>query len=306
MQLHIGITGGTGLVGSAIARQLAASGHTVTIFSRSRVHTFPEGCRMAHWDPQKKEIDTHSLATVDAILHLAGANIAGHRWTKSYKKELVDSRVAATLFLQAQLRHHAPRCRLFIAASATGYYGPDRPGAALPFQEDAPPYTDFLGRLCQEWEAASLSGAAVLRTVIFRFGIVLSPRGGAYKELTKAAGLGVLPVLGSGRQNMSWIHLTDLCALLFKAVTDETISGIYNAVAAATPHKEMMRQFATAISGRQVLVPVPAFALRLAMGESSIEVLKSCTVANNKIKETGFSFTCPDIATAARALAKEE
>lgn len=304
MQMHIGITGGTGLVGSAIARRLAAAGYPVTIFSRSRKHTFPEGCRIAHWDPAKKEMDTQALSRLNGLIHLSGASIAGHRWTKAYKKELVDSRVAATHFLQAQLRTYAPDCKHFVAASAVGYYGPDRPGAGLPFKEEAPAYDDFLGRLCRDWEIASLSRVDEMRTVILRFGVVLSKKGGAYPQLTQSARLGVLPVLGSGRQKMSWIHLQDLSELLFNAITNETLKGTFNAVAAATPQKEMMRQFARALPGNQLLAPVPAFGVKLLMGESSIEVLKSATVSGEKIRETGFVFQYPTIDTAAAELAK--
>lgn len=303
MQPHIGITGGTGLVGNAVATLLAGAGYPVTIFSRSRKHTFPEGCRIAHWDPAKKEIDTVALNRLTDVIHLAGAGIADHRWTKTYKKILAESRVDLTHFLQAQLKQYAPGCKNFVAASAVGYYGPDRSGAALPFKEDAPAYNDFLGRLCQQWEIASLSRADEMRTVIFRFGVVLSPRGGAYPRLTQAARLGVLPVLGSGRQNMSWIHIADLATLLFQSVIHEKLCGVYNAVAAATPQKELMRHFAEAIPGKQVLTPVPAFLLRLGWGESSTELLKSCTVSNEKIKSEGATFQYPDIESAAQALA---
>lgn len=303
MQQRIGITGGTGLVGNAIAAKLAAAGFQVTIFSRSRKHTFAEGCRIAHWDPARKEMDTKSLGSVTGMIHLAGAGIADHRWTSAYKKVLEDSRIAATLFLQEQLAAHAPQCRHFVAASAVGYYGPDRPEAKLPFQEDAPPYKDFLSRLCEKWEAASKSRSDEMRTVLFRFGIVLSEKGGAYPKLTQAAKLGILPVMGNGAQNMSWIHLHDLRDLLFQAITEENLSGTYNAVAVATAQKEMMREFATALPGIQVLAPVPALFLKIGMGESSVELLKSSTVSNEKIKKTGFSFTYPDITAAAIALA---
>lgn len=290
-------------MGTAIATKLAEAGYPVTIFSRSRKHTFAEGCRIAHWDPDAQEIDTSALNKIDRMIHLAGAGIADHRWTAAYKKTLVDSRVAATQFLQEKLKLHAPNCLHFVAASAVGYYGPDRPGAKLPFKEHAPPYDDFLGRLCQQWEAASKSRSYDMRTVILRFGIVLSEKGGAYPKLTQAAKVGILPVMGTGRQTMSWIHLHDLRDLLFKAITEESLSGIYNAVAAATTQKEMMQQFAIAIPGKQILPSVPAMFLKLGLGESSVEVLKSCTVSHEKIKEAGFECQYPDIVSAAKALA---
>jgi len=298
----IGITGGTGFVGSHICKLLTAQGHQVIIFTRGGRKTAAAQVSYAHWDPAAEQCDTDALSQLDTMVHLAGANLAGARWTEKRKKEITDSRVAATSFLVQQLKAHAPNCKTLVSASATGFYGPDQPGM-IPFTEDAPAYPDFLGKLCKEWEAAVQPAADFLRLVIIRFGIVLGKESGAFSEFVKPMSFGIMPILGSGKQMVSWIHVDDLAQLIIKAVQDVNMQGIYNGVAPeVVTHKALMQTIARAKGGIKIPAPAPAFVLKLMLGEMSVEVLKSATVSAQKVLNSGFSYRFPTIDAAVKDL----
>lgn len=286
----IAITGGSGFVGRHIARRLADEGHAVVIFSRSP-KTAEGGICYASWNPDEQQMDANALQEVEAVIHLAGASVADKRWTPARKQEIINSRVAATHFLHGQLAAHAPWCKTFVASSATGYYGPDRDGLT-PFHEDAPPYTDFLAQVCRDWEEATFSGQSNYgTTVVLRTGIVLGKDGGAYPELSGPMKFGILPILGNGKQIVSWIHVDDLAAMYIEAALGGKYKGVYNAV---TPHPvthlALMKAIAKAKGGIKIPAPVPPFVLQLIMGDASVEVLKSCTVSSAKVEGEGFSF----------------
>ncbi len=302
----IAITGGTGFVGRHISRLLTDAGHSVLVFSRTP-KAASGSVRYAAWNPDKEEMDTAPLRDVDAIIHLAGAGVAERRWTPAYKAEIVRSRVDATHFLHRQLAVHAPRCRHFIASSATGYYGPDRDGLT-PYHEDAPPYTDFLAEVCRMWEEATFSARAQYDTVVaLRTGIVLGQDGGAYPQLAGPMRFGIMPILGgTGRQVVSWIHIEDLAQMYIDAALGGSgnYQGVYNAVAPQpVTHLQLMRAIAKARGGLAIPAPVPRFVLNLIMGEASVEVLKSCTVSAGKMMAAGFQFAFPEIDTAVRDIA---
>ncbi len=300
----VGIAGGSGFVGRHLAALLENKGFQVIIFSRGDTKKSEKNIRFARWNPARKEIDTSALAEVNIMINLAGAGVADHRWTDDYKKEIISSRVDATHFLLEVLRSHAPSCTTYIATSATGYYGPDRPGS-IPFTETDPPYPDFLGEVCKLWEEATQQAASTYRTTIFRLGIVLGKDGGAYPKLTGSMSFGVKPILGSGNQMVSWVHVTDLARMMLSAIEHEQISGTYNAVSPKpVSHKSLMHAFAKAKGGISIPVPVPAFMLNVMMGESSIEVLKSCTASAAKISGSGFQFNYANIDQAANDLAR--
>lgn len=298
----VGITGGSGFVGKILTRLLIREGYEVVIFSRSRKGVKgPVTC--AHWNPARQECDTAALSRVDAVVHLAGAGVADKRWTDSRKKEIISSRVDSTAFLLRQLEVHATHCKVFIAASATGYYGPDRP-LATPFREGANPYHDFLGEVCRQWESASLEANSKYRTVIFRFGIVLGRGSGAFPKLAGPMSFGIMPILGGkGDQMVSWVHVSDVAHLILTALQDEKYRGIYNAVAPEpVSHRQLMKAIGKAKGGVHFAVPVPPFALRMILGDASIEVLKSCTASADKLMEAGYRFRYPTIKDAAREL----
>lgn len=294
----IGITGGTGLVGSYISQLLADSGYQVVVFTRSPdKHQDSQNITYALWEPSKSNIDTGELAKLDAVVHLAGAGIADERWTEDRKKLIVKSRVDSTSFLVEQLKQHAPNCKTFVSASAIGFYGED--DGKEPFEEDAPPEDDFLGRTCLQWEQVSSNAEAFARRVVLRFGIVLAKEGGAFKEFYKPQKFGVMPILGSGKQVVSWIHVKDVAGIIKYAIERENISGVYNTVAPApATHSKLMHTIGDVKGGISIPVPVPAFALKLMLGEMSTEILKSCTVSSKKIEDAGYDFKYPDIHTA--------
>ncbi len=301
--MHIGITGGTGFVGQHLSRLLQSRGHRITIFSRSAASQSRAGARVAQWNPDEGVYDTDAFVPLEAVVHLAGAGVADKRWTEARKKEIVDSRVQGTRFLLEALRANAPHCKTLISASAIGWYGPDV-ADKIPFTEDAPPAHDFLGETCRQWETEVFRAKDFLRTVALRIGIVLGREGGAYPEFAKGLRFGVMPVLGSGDQVVSWIHVEDVAAMFALAVEDDAMQGIYNCVA---PHpvtnRALMKAIATTKGGLAIPVPVPAFALTIGLGEMSTEVLKSCTASAAKTEAAGFSFRFKTIEEAAKNLA---
>ncbi|MCD6063658.1 MAG: hypothetical protein K0R82_1569 [Flavipsychrobacter sp.] len=295
MTRTIGITGGTGFIGRHLAAELVKHDFQVVIFTRS-----PEKRKRkpkftyAYWNPAANKIDVGALKQVDTMVHLAGAGIADKRWTKKRKKEIVDSRVKATDFLVSQLRQYAPECRTLIAASAMGYYGADK--HKRPFTESDPPNSDFLAQTCVKWEKASMSANDFLRTVIFRFGHVLGKDGGAFPKFLQPIKFGLVPIIGSGRQVLSWIHIDDHIHMLYSAITDEQYKGVYNA---ASPHavtyKKLMKTIAQKKGGLKFTAHIPTALLKLSLGEVSKELYKSTTVSAQKLLDTGFQFQYPAI-----------
>ena len=299
----IGITGGSGFIGRHLTALLIRSGYRVVIFTRS-VPRNPAQKQVtyAQWDIITAKCDMNALKELDGVVHLAGAGIADKRWTEKRKKEILDSRVMGTEFLVSQLKDHAPACKTFIAASATGFYGRDHAGA-IPFTETAPPCNDFLCDTCRQWEAASQKANEFARTVILRFGIVLGQECGAFPKLARPLSFGIMPVLGSGNQAVSWIEVDDLARLFLFVLEHDNLSGIYNAVAPnPVTHKELMKTTAAVKGDMKIPVPVPAVLLKIILGEMSGEVLKSCTVSAQKTIDTGFIFNYPDITSAVKAI----
>ncbi|MBC7553690.1 MAG: TIGR01777 family protein [Taibaiella sp.] len=289
----IGIIGGTGFTGSCISSLLNEKGYKVIIFTRNVARNKPNGnISYAHWNADKGTCDINALKQLDTAIHLAGAGIADKRWTPARKEEILTSRVKSTSFLIEQLRQYAPGCKTFISASAIGFYGPD--GQNTPFDETAAAYPDFLGDTCKLWEAESHKGESLMRTVILRFGIVLGKESGAFPQLAGPLSFGVMPIAGGGEQVMSWIELSDLAGLVLFAVENAGVSGTYNAVSPnPVKLKDLMRTIAKIKGGIKIPVPVPAFILKIVLGELSIEVLKSCTVSAAKIEKKGFKFRFP-------------
>lgn len=300
----IGITGGTGFVGRHITKLLISKGYEVVIFTRNPGKYKPAGnTHYALWNPVTREADRESFQQLDGIIHLAGEGVADKRWTVKRKKEIRESRISGTTFLVEQLREHAANCKVLVSASAIGYYGPDRGGG--PFTEDAPPYTDFLGETSKQWEEASLPIKARMRRVIMRTGIVLGNDGGAFPKFEKPSRFGILPLLGGGRQILSWIHIDDLAAMYVYALENEHMHDTYNAVTAAPVSQRLFMFTIAHIKGLIPLgIPVPAWVLKLMLGEMSIEVLKSATVSSKKTEATGFQFKYSTIHKAMEQLLK--
>src|SRR6187401_432188 len=270
------ITGGTGMIGKALTQALIERGFNVTILTRSlndKQKTGNDKLSYAVWDVEKQTIDRNAFAKADYIIHLAGASVAEKRWTKKRKQEIVSSRVDSGKLIADSLKNLPNKIKTVISATAIGWYGPDK-NDGKKFREDDPSSNDFLGQTCKQWEGA-IEPASFLgkRLVKLRIGIVLSNEGGAYVEFKKPLKFGFATILGNGKQIVSWIHIDDLIRAILFAMENERMEGVCNAVA---PHpvsnKELVLKIARKERGRSYFpVHVPTFALKIRLGEMSIE-----------------------------------
>lgn len=296
------------MIGTALTKSLVEKGHEIIILTRKKKPS-TAGIRYKEWNVEKGTIDVSALTEADYLVHLAGANVAGGRWTEKRKKEIIDSRVQSGNLLVKTLHTHPNKVKAVISASAQGFYGPDpQIPNPRPFVEEDEAHPDFLGKTSQLWESAIRPVTELgKRLVIFRIGIVLSTNGGAYAEFRKPVKFGAATILGSGKQVISWIHIKDVVRLFTTAMENTAWEGTYNAVA---PHpvsnKTLMLQIAKEKRNFHVPFYVPSFALQLALGEMSIEVLKSTTVSSQKAEAEGFSFLYPTIGKAVAALEREK
>jgi uncharacterized protein (TIGR01777 family) len=305
------ITGGTGLIGAALTPLLLERGHKVIILSRSARNDVSGNVTYAAWDVENKTIDAKAIEQADHIIHLAGANVAEKRWSKARKNEILESRTKSGELLVHALSTMANKVKSVISSSAIGFYGEDkkRSPKKKSFTEEVRADDSFLATTCQQWEE-SIKPVEQLgkRLVIIRTGIVLSADGGALAEFIKPIKTGFATILGNGKQVISWIHIEDICRLYLFAIEQNGLSGIFNGVA---PHpvtnKELVIDIAQRLKGRFYMsMHVPAFMLKLVMGEMSVEVLKSATVACDKIKFAGFHFVYPTIDAALNQLIKKQ
>ncbi len=292
------ITGASGLIGSALTSAFQADGHKVVQAVRDQVKNPEQEIR---WSVAQNEIDQQSLEGIDAVVHLAGASIAGKRWTESYKKQILESRTKGTRLISEAIAKMERKPRAFICASAIGYYG-DRGTAEL--DESSAPGEDFLAEVCLQWERACLPAKeAGIRTVNTRFGVVLSPKGGALKSMLFPFKMGVGGVIGDGKQIMSWIALDDVVAAIKFLLAEDSLSGPVNLV---SPQPVSNREFTKTLGkvlGRPTILPMPAFAARLAFGEMADALLLSSTrVVPERLASANFGFHYPQLEPALRHL----
>lgn len=288
------ITGGTGMIGKALTQMLGQRGHRVVVLTR-RERPSDGAVSYAVWDINKLTFPDDVLRETDYIVHLAGANVGEGRWTIKRKREILKSRTHSSELLVSALKRTPNRVKAVISASGIGWYGPD---IGTSFRESDPPSGDFLGETCRLWEA-SVSPMLQLgkRLVIFRTGIVLAREGGALPAFRGPLKAGIAAILGSGKQVISWIHLEDICRLYVHAIEDPHMEGVYNAVAPGpVTNKALVLALAQRVKGRFfVPVHVPAFLLKIVLGEMSIEILKSCTADPKRVRGMGFQFTFPTL-----------
>lgn len=295
MAKHILLTGGSGLVGDDLTQLLLSKGYSVSHLSREagndpKVKTYL-------WNIHKGQIDEKCIDGVDTIVHLAGAGIADKRWTEKRKKEIIESRTKSIGLIYGLLQSKPHGVKSVISAAATGYYN-DRGDELL--TEESKPSDDFLGNCCVQWEKAVDKGSELgLRVLKFRTGVVLTDKGGALPKLALPIKLGFGSPLGSGKQWVPWIHHQDVINLYFYGIENNGLKGAFNMVA---PNPVTNKQLTKAVAvqlHRPVWLPnVPAFALKLLLGEMSTIVLGSSKVSAQKIEATHFKFSFPTIEAA--------
>lgn len=292
--LTVAVSGSSGLIGRALCAFLAASGVRV----RRLLRSWPAGPDDLFWDPERNTIAAGALDGVDAVIHLAGESLAG-RWTAAHKERIRQSRVAGTHLLAEALAGLPHPPRVLVSASAVGIYGAC---GEQPVDEDDALGSGFLAEVCKEWEAATEPARrASIRVVNARLGTVLSPAGGALAHLLPPFRLGLGGPIGDGRQGMSFIALDDALYALHRAITDQRLSGPVNLVA---PEPLSQREFAATLGsvlGRPAILPLPASAVRLLLGELGESLLlQGARVRPRKLQAIGFRFRYPTLEAALR------
>ena len=291
---RIAISGSSGLIGTALVGHLKSEGHTV----QRLVRRAPVASDEVQWDPQTGFVDLAPLSGVDAIIHLAGAGVGDKRWTKKFKSEILNSRLLGTTAIAKAVAELKPQ--VFISASAIGWYGESGNRAVVETDRVG---DDFLAAVCREWEsAADLAGD--VRIVKIRTGLVLDPTGGALGKMLPLFRLGFGGKLGSGKQWWSWITLHDQIRAIVFAL-ENPISGAVNVT---SPNPVTNQEFTSALARalhRPALFPAPAFALKIALGGFSSEVLGSKKVIPHVLQEAGFTWDYPHITEALNQLVQD-
>ncbi|MFW5702158.1 MAG: TIGR01777 family oxidoreductase [Bacteroidota bacterium] len=286
------ITGATGLIGSRISRILSDSGYTIIVYTRNArraADTLPYAHEYVEWDYDNPRSWQHTVDGAYAVINLAGASIGGGRWTDDYKDKIYNSRIRGTGLLAEAISTCGNPPQAFVSASAVGYYGD---GGDRELTEDAPSGSDFLAKVCRDWEAAANIASGRTRVVNIRTGIVLHPEEGALAKMITPFKMFIGGPLGSGKQWFPWIHHEDI-AYIYKYAIENDIAGPANATA---PYPVRMKEFADTLGqviGRPSSVKTPEFALRLALGESADMVIKGQKAIPQKLLKNGFEYRHP-------------
>jgi uncharacterized protein (TIGR01777 family) len=293
------ITGSSGLIGSSLCKHLERSGHTPVKLVRNFSLVDSKTC--FYWNPSKAELDTHALKEVEGIIHLAGENIAKGRWTHRRKQALIRSRVDSTRLLVEAIESMSSPPSFMLNASAIGIYGDTGERQVV---ESEPAAHDFLGELGSAWEnALSELDQTKTRSVAMRFGLVLSPKGGALKSMLPAFRMGGGAIFGSGRQFVSWTTLDDALRMITTLASHDGYQGPVNCM---SPHAVRFETFAKTLGGvlhRPVFLKLSARMVGFIFGEmGKSTLLKSCRAHPQKLLEKGFSFQHPEIEPALRHL----
>jgi uncharacterized protein (TIGR01777 family) len=291
------ISGATGLIGGALARALAGAGHDVARLTRGR----PRDPSEFRWDPVAESVDPAALEGCEAVVHLAGASIAGGRWTAPRRAEILASRRSGTRAIATAIASADPPPRVLVSASAVGYYG-DRGDERL--DERSAPGSGFLAEVTRAWEAAASPAAkAGVRVIHPRLGVVLDSRGGALPPLALPFRLGIGGPVGSGRQWVSWITLHDAIRALAYALSHNTLDGPLNVVSPRPVTQIELSRSLGRVLRRPSLVPVPGWVIGVVLGEMGRELLLfSQRIVPVALEDSGFKFDHPEIEDALRSV----
>jgi uncharacterized protein len=298
--MRLVVTGATGFIGRALCAALLEHGHALTLFTRGAPRDANTGTkRWLHWTPGTLRDWDAALDGVDGIINLAGEPIAEKKWSHTQRRRIEKSRIDATQCLVQACAKAKQRPHFLINASAVGYYGPRGDEIAT---EETPPGNDFLGQLCQAWEAAALKAEELgMRVARLRTGIVLGPGGGALAKMAEPFKIYMGGPLGSGKQWMSWIQLEDLIRLILLLIDNPLAQGPFNATA---PNPVQNKEFSATLGKvlhRPSWAPVPAFVLKLALGEMATMLLTGQRVVPAAAEKLGFKFRHPDLREALEA-----
>jgi uncharacterized protein (TIGR01777 family) len=295
--MNVTVSGATGRIGRHLVAALKARGDDVVALSRDPDKAGEQlGVQAYAWDLKNEAVPREALAGRDAVVHLAGADVA-QRWTKEAKAEILDSREKGTRNMVHSIFETKPRPKAFICASASGYYG-DRGDDVV--DEHEPPGSDWLAEVCARWERQADTAKVGTRMVIVRTGIVLDADGGALAKMLPFFKAGVGGPVGSGKQYMPWIHVDDLVGIYLAAIDHDRFNGAINASA---PEPATNRQFAKALGSalnRPAVAPVPGFTIKLMYGEMAQVVLKGVRMVPGRAAELGYEFRHPDLGEALR------
>ena len=291
------VTGASGLIGTALGKFLNAAGHTTIPLRRGETE---EPC----WDPEAEWVNLNGMTGIDGVIHLAGESLQG-RWGAAKKKRILDSRVKGTRLVAETLARMQPRPKVFISASAVGFYG-HRGDQVV--DETSSSGQGFLAEVCRQWEAAAAPAAdAGIRVVHPRMGVVLSPNGGMLKALLLPFKLGIGGVVGDGRQYLSWITIGDVNRIIAHILTTESIAGPVNL---STPNPVTNKQFTKTLGRvirRPTVAPLPAYALKFALGEMADEMLlNSIRAVPTRVTASGYCFQHSELEGALRHLMQEQ
>ena len=299
MKKNVLISGGSGFIGRHLTTLLIAKGYSVSILSRSEKQNKGD-IFYYKWDVSNQTIEEEAVLKADYIIHLAGENIAEKRWTAKRKAVIIDSREKSTQLLYSVLKKNNKTLDAFISASAVGIYGAVN-GEEI-CTEDMKPANDFLGYTCQKWEdSLDFIENLNIRTVKIRTGLVLGKNDGFLKKLIPLFKYRLGSALGSGKQYMPWIHVDDLCSIYYQAIVNPEMAGPYNAAINDNTTNSIFSKTLACVFGYSIWMPnVPAFVLKLTMGEMAKIVLTGRRVSSNKIEQTGFKFQFKNLEGALR------
>lgn len=279
--MKILITGGSGLLGSALTKKLLINNIEVVHLTRSK--SSKNDVKNYLWNWEKNEIDENCFIGVTHIVHLAGAGIAEKAWTQKRKELIVKSRVLTTRLMHSKINELNLPISAFIAASAVGIYGAQT--SEKVFKEEDEPFEDFLGNCCMQWENSVKKFETMSRVVKLRLGVILDKNHGALPRITNMVKNGIGSPLGNGQQYMPWIHIDDAVSIFFNSIVNEKIFGTFNAVSSDyITNSELTKKIGEVFNKKIWLPNVPSFVLKFLYGEMSDTILKGVKVSNEKLK----------------------